>query len=135
MDCKFPLSRFTMHPHTRKDKLFWARLKKVTSAFAGKRLEHLGSRDVLCVHRPKSLNALNVREYKILTEQNHCLCNNVIYRLSAATNQSANDQSEDVASPYQSTSSEPRPSGLSALYRNSVTQILLFGRSTTSITY
>ena len=108
MACKFPLSRFTMHSH-RKRKTFWARLKKVTSAIAGKRLEHLGSRDILCVHRPKSLNALNVREYKILTEQNHCLCNNVIYRLSAATNQSATDQSEDVASPYQSTSSEPRP--------------------------
>ena len=66
----------------------------MTFAFAGKRLEHLESREILCVHRPKSLNALNVRECKILTEQNHCLCNNVIYRLSAATNQSTNDQRE-----------------------------------------
>ena len=57
-------------------------------AFAGERLEHLESREILCVHRAKSLNALNVQEYKILTEQMHCLFNNVIYRLSAATNQS-----------------------------------------------
>ena len=45
------------------DKLFGARLKKVTFAFAGKRLEHLESRETLCVHRPKTLKALNVREY------------------------------------------------------------------------
>ena len=61
-------------------------------AFVGKRLEHLKSREILCVHRPKSLNVLNVREYKILTEKIHCLLNNVIYRLSVATNQSTNDQ-------------------------------------------
>ena len=65
-------------------------------AFKGKRLEHLESGETLCVHRPKSLNALNVREDKILTKQNHCLCNNVIYRLSVATNQSTNDQSEQT---------------------------------------
>ena len=63
-------------------------------AFAGKQLEHLESKEILCVHRPKSLNALNVWEYKILTEQIHCLCNNLIYRQSAATNQSKNDQRE-----------------------------------------
>ena len=78
------------------DKLVWARLKEVTFAFAGKQLEHLESREILCVHRPKTLNALNVRECKILTEQNHCLYNNVIYRLSAATNQSTNDQKEQT---------------------------------------
>ena len=65
-------------------------------AFAGKRLEHLESREILCVHRPKFLNALNVREDKILTEQIHSLCNNVIYRLSAATNQSTNNQREQT---------------------------------------
>ena len=65
-------------------------------AFAGKRLEHLESREILCVLRPKSLNALNVREYKIFTEENHCLCNNVIYRLTVATNQSTNDQREQT---------------------------------------
>ena len=65
-------------------------------AFAGKQLEHLESRVILCVHRPKSLIALNDREYKILKEQIHCLCNNVIYRLSAATNQSTNNQREQT---------------------------------------
>ena len=44
----------------------------------------------------KVLNALNVQECKILTEHNHCLCNNVICRLSAATNQSTNDQREQT---------------------------------------
>ena len=44
------------------DKLFWARLKKVTFAVAGKRLVHLESREILCVHRPKSSNASKVRE-------------------------------------------------------------------------
>ena len=68
----------------------------MTFAFAGKRLEHLESREILCVHRTKSLNALNLWDYKILTEQNHCLCINVIYRLSAATNQSTNDQKEQT---------------------------------------
>ena len=65
-------------------------------AFAGKRLEHLESREILCVHRPKSLNTLNLRDYKIMTEQVHRLCNNVIYRLSAAKNQSTNDQREQT---------------------------------------
>ena len=64
--------------------------------FVGKQLEHLESKEILFVHRPKSLNALNFREYKILTEQNPCLCNNVINRLSAATNQSTNDQREQT---------------------------------------
>ena len=64
----------------------------MTFAFAGKQLEHLESKEILCVHRPKSLNALNDREYQILTEQFHCLCNIVIHRLSAATIQSTNDQ-------------------------------------------
>ena len=76
------------------DKLFWARLKKVTFAFAGKQLEHLESIGILCVHRAKFFNALNVRRYKNLTEQIQCFCNNVTYRLSAATNQSTNDQRE-----------------------------------------
>ena len=61
-------------------------------AFAGKRLEQLESKEVLCVHRPKSLNGLGGPVYKNSTEQIHCLCNNVIYRMSAATNQSTNDQ-------------------------------------------
>ena len=68
----------------------------MTFAFAGKRLEHLESKEFLCGCRPKSSIALNAREYKILTEQNHCLCNNVTYRLSAVTIQSTNDQTEQT---------------------------------------
>ena len=59
------------------DELFWERLKKMTFAFAEKRLEHLESREILCDHHPKSLKALKDREYKILTEQIHCLRKNV----------------------------------------------------------
>ena len=78
------------------DKLFWARPEKVAFAFARKPLEHLECRETLCVRRLKFLNALNEREYKILTEQIHCLCNNVIYRLSAVTNQSTNNLKEQT---------------------------------------
>ena len=78
------------------DKLFWARMKKVTFAFAGKRMEHLVSREILCFHRPKSLNSSDDREFKISTEQIHCLCNKLIYRPSAETNQSTNDQKEQT---------------------------------------
>ena len=112
MACKFPLSRFTMHSHRKRINSFWARPNKVAFVFAGKQWEHLESRQILFVHRPKFLIALNVRGYKILTEQIHCLCNNVIYPLSAA---STNDQinkgpkGTNITSRYQSTSSEPRP--------------------------
>ena len=85
-----------MHSQKKPDKLFWARLEKVAFAFAEKRLEHLDSREILCVHRLKSLNALKFREDKILAEQIHCLCNNVIYRLSATTNRTTNDQKEQT---------------------------------------
>ena len=95
MACKFPLSRFTVHSHRNRIN-FFATLKKVAFAFAGKQLEHLESRKIFCVHRPKFLIAINVREYEILTEQSHCLCNNVNYRLTAATNQSTNDQREQT---------------------------------------
>ena len=50
------------------DKLFWARLKGKTFAFVGKRLEHLESREILCVHRPKFLTVSVAPEYKSLRE-------------------------------------------------------------------
>ena len=65
-------------------------------AFSENQLEHLDSGEILCVHRPNSLNALNDREYKIFTELNRRLCNNVIYRLSAVRIQSTNDQREQT---------------------------------------
>ena len=91
--CKFPLSRFTKHSHKNRINSFgqdWAKW------LLHLRLEHLEGRENLCVHRPKSLNYLNILEWKILTDQIHCLCINVIYRLLAATNHSTNDQREQT---------------------------------------
>ena len=36
-------------------KLFWPRLKEKTFAFMGKWLQHLQSKEILCVHHPKTL--------------------------------------------------------------------------------
>ena len=44
------------------DKHFSARLEEKTFAFAGNWLENLKSEEILCVHRPTSLNT--VQEYK-----------------------------------------------------------------------
>ena len=50
------------------DELFWARLKEKFFAIVGKRLEHLESREILCVHRPK-LSTVSVGPgYKNLRE-------------------------------------------------------------------
>ena len=65
-------------------------------AYSVTQLEYLESKEIVCVNHQKSLTALNDREYTLLTEQNHCLCNNVIYHLSGATNQSANDQRQQT---------------------------------------
>ena len=63
------------------DKLFWARLKKVAFAFAGKRLERLERKEILCVHRRNFLTAPAVPGYTILREWIRCVYNNVIDRL------------------------------------------------------
>ena len=76
------------------DKLFWARLKEKTFAFVGKRLEHMESKEILCVPCPKILSFSAVPGYKILRKRIRCLYNNVIDRLCVATNQSTNDQRE-----------------------------------------
>ena len=75
------------------DKLFRARLKEKTFAFVGKWLEHMESRETLCVHRPKFSVGPG---YKILSEWIRCLYNNVIDRLCVVTNQSTNDQREQT---------------------------------------
>ena len=54
------------------DKRFWARLRETTFAFVVKRLEHLASRKILCVHRPKFLTVSVVPRYKILREWMRC---------------------------------------------------------------
>ena len=78
------------------DKLFWARLKEKTFAFAGKWLEHLESRKILCVHPPKILTVSVGPGYKILREWIRCLYNNVIDRLCVVTIQSTIDQREQT---------------------------------------
>ena len=74
------------------DKLFWARVKEKTFAIVGKWLEHLESREILCVHRLKFLTVSVVPGYKILREWIRCLYNNVIDRLCVVTNRSTIDQ-------------------------------------------
>ena len=96
MLCRFPLSRFIMHSQKKPDKLFWARLKEKFFAFGGKRLEHMESREILCVHRSQYLTVSAGPGYKILSECIRCLYNNVIDRLCVATNQSTNDQREQT---------------------------------------
>ena len=91
--CKFPLSRFTMRLHRKWTNSFgrdWRkwRLHLRESDWNTWRVE------IFSVHCPNFLNALNDPEYKSWTEQNHCLCNIVNYRLSAATNQSKKYQRE-----------------------------------------
>ena len=80
--------------------IFWADLrcihrKKRINSF-GQRLEHLERREIFWGHRLKFLKSLNDLQYKIWTEQIHCLRNNVTDCLFVATNQSTTDQSEQT---------------------------------------
>ena len=45
------------------DKLCCARLKETTFAFVGKWLEHLETREILCVHDPKILTVSAIPGY------------------------------------------------------------------------
>ena len=96
MACRFPLNRFITHSHRNRIKSFGQDCRKWLLHLRESHWKTFESREILRVYRPKSFNALNDREHKILTEQIHCLCNNVIYRLSAVTNQSTNDQREQT---------------------------------------
>ena len=78
------------------EKLFWARLKEKIFAFVGKLLEHLETREILCVHCPKFLTVSVGPGYKILREWIRCLYNNVIDRLCLAKTQSTNDQKKQT---------------------------------------
>ena len=73
------------------EKRFWITLKEMTSAFVVRRLEHLKSRDILCVHRLKTSTASGVQGYKILKEWIQCLCKNIVDRLFIARSKSTND--------------------------------------------
>ena len=59
-------------------------------------MEHLESREFLCVHRPKFLTVSAGPGYKILRERISCLYNNVIDRLCVATSQSIIDRREQM---------------------------------------
>ena len=83
----------------KQDKLFWARLKEKTFAIAGKRLEHLENREILCVHRPKFSTFSAGPGYSVLWEWIRCLYNNVIDRVCVATGQSINDRREQMLRP------------------------------------
>ena len=74
------------------DYLFWTTLQEVTFAFVANWLEQLDSREILCVHRPKILNASSVQGHKNLREWIQSLCSNVVDRPVLATNQSSNDR-------------------------------------------
>ena len=64
-----------------------------------KRLEHLESKKIFCVHRPKILKVSAGPVYKILREWNQCVFINVIDRLCMATCQSVNDRREQMLRP------------------------------------
>ena len=91
------------------DKLFWARLKEKTFAFLGKCLEHLESREELCVHCPEVLTVSAGPGYKVFREWIRCLYNNVTDCLCVATSQSINDRREQMVRLDHSTSSDPSP--------------------------
>ena len=78
------------------DELFWTKQKVKAFAFAGKRLERLDNREILCVHRPKFLTVSARPGCKMLRRWIRCLYNNVIDRLCVATNQSINYSREQM---------------------------------------
>ena len=78
------------------DELFWVRLMEKIFAFVGNWLEHLESKEILCVHHPESLTVSAGPGYTVFRELIRCLYNNVIDRLFVATNQTTNDQREQT---------------------------------------
>ena len=74
------------------DKFFCTRVKENDFPFAGKRLEHLENREILCVQRPKILIFSVDPVNKSLRECIRCLYNNVVDRLFQATSKSTNDR-------------------------------------------
>ena len=96
MLCRFPLSRFNMHSHRNRRNSSWARLKEKIFAIVQNWLEHLETRKVLCVHRPKFLTVSAGPGCENLGEWNRCLYKNVFDCLCVATCQSANDRREQM---------------------------------------
>ena len=90
--CRLPFSIFIMHSPETKDERFWRTLKKLIFPLLGKKFENLESKKILCIHRPKILNASSVHRHKIFTEGIQCLCSNVVAPLFVATSQSTNNR-------------------------------------------
>ena len=65
--------------------------KELAFALVEELWEHLETREILCLHRPKTLNASDFQRYIILDEWIQCLFSNPVDRLFVATSQSAND--------------------------------------------
>ena len=93
---RFPLSRFVMQSRRNWINSFGQDWRKKFFAFVEKWLEHLESRENLCVHRPIFWTVSAGPWYKVLREWIRYLYNNVIDRLCVATNQSTNDQREQT---------------------------------------
>ena len=72
------------------DKLFWAKLNEKNFVIVEKTLEHLESREIWWVQRPKNLTISVGPRCKPLIGRIRCLYNNVIYRLCAGANQPKN---------------------------------------------
>ena len=71
-------------------------MKEKTFASVGKLLEHLESREILCVHRPNFSTVSAGPGYKVLRDSIRSLYNNVIDRLCVATSQSKNYRREQM---------------------------------------
>ena len=98
MLCSFPFRSFTVHSLRNRIVSFRPDvvLKEKSFEFAGKRLEHLESREVLCVRCPKNLVVSAGPGYKTFKEWIRYFYNNVIDRLFEATSQSINDRRVDT---------------------------------------
>ena len=71
--CRFALRRFTIHSQKKRMNSFRQDWRKKTFEFAGERLKHLESIEILCVLRPKILNISFRSWFKILRERIRCL--------------------------------------------------------------
>ena len=79
---------------------FWARLKELTFALAGKLWEHMDARDILRFIRLETSNAPLNKTDPFLREMIHCLYSNVVHCLLVATSLSRIDYKEQTAFRY-----------------------------------
>ena len=75
-------------------KTLWARMKEIKFEFAEDCVEHLNSKEILCIYRPKTSNVSNNRGYRSLMECIQCLRSKLFDHLIMTTSQSLNDRKE-----------------------------------------